>query len=488
MRLLFFVGVSALAGLSVAMPTLWFFSLVALALFFYGLLFLSRQAGEALLSGFLFGFATVGAGIWWVWDALPLLWIDIDSLVVQWSVVGISWVFVALTLALSSAIYAWCVWKIREHPLLPLFIVLGWVLQEAGRQWIFYVATLGEQALYGAHFSISALGYTLAENAYLLQLAQTGGIYGLSFTAALIAISGVLLFQTLRHKKKYLRTGVVVSVMLVVLSVPLWRTYTYPNDHTMHVAIISTSIPITENERVAPLYISLLEELAGSETVPDVIIFPEGNGLVEMYPDATRREESLKELFGTKEVLIISSDYTTGNDEKKRSVLYYDSTTRGTIAIHEKMFLMAQGEYAPYVSAPLFKMLNNKTVNDHMQGLGMSLINGTRPTAVPYNGAVFGGLLCSEVLSPQLYRDLVRKYDANVLVNLSHTSWFNESETLFRKMQQMAKVHAVQHRLYFLQAANGSPSFVLNPEGAIVNTTAMGETGVLRVAIPVRSE
>ena len=149
---------------------------------------------------------------------------------------------------------------------------------------------------------------------------------------------------------------------------------------------------------------------------------------------------------------------------------------------------MAQGEYSPYVSRVIFKILNNKTINDHMENLGGALVRGSHPVAVPYHGFVFGGLLCSEILSPHLYRDLVTKYDANILVNLSHTAWFGPSHTLFVKEKQMARVHAVQNRTYFIQTSNGFPSFVLNPSGESIAETKEGETTVFTVDIPIPSQ
>ena len=110
---------------------------------------------------------------------------------------------------------------------------------------------------------------------------------------------------------------------------------------------------------------------------------------------------------------------------------------------------------------------------------------GTKVKAVPYKNAVIGSLLCSEILSPQLYRDLVKNQDANILINLSHTSWFNGSKSLFNKMKQMAKVHAVQNRTYFIQTSNGLPSFVLDYNGKTVMETNQGETKIIYIDIPI---
>ena len=253
--------------------------------------------------------------------------------------------------------------------------------------------------------------------------------------------------------------------------------------------MIATSFPVGAEKDVIATHKELLEEIAANDSVTDVIVFPEGSGLPHMFPDAQARATTLTELFGETEVLIVSSGYTTADTSgTTHSLLYYDSTTNGRIATYEKMYLMAQGEYAPYVSVPLFKLFNDENIDAHFSSLGATLARGTEVVSVPYKGVVLGGLLCSEILSPHLYRTLVNEHDANILINLSHTSWFNDSEVLFSKVLQMAKVHAVQNRTHFIQASNGFPSFVINPVGEVVVMTPRGQTSVVYVDIPVQAE
>ena len=62
------------------------------------------------------------------------------------------------------------------------------------------------------------------------------------------------------------------------------------------------------------------------------------------------------------------------------------------------MFLMGQGEYVPYISAPIYKILRNKSVDQHFSALGTSMERGTKVKAVPYKNAVIGSLLCFRYL------------------------------------------------------------------------------------------
>ncbi|PCI90270.1 hypothetical protein COB18_00735 [Candidatus Kaiserbacteria bacterium] len=478
-----------LGGLAIALPSVWFLSFIALGIFFYGLWFKINTGKKAFWSGAFFGFATTGASIWWLWDALPLAWTSINNSLLEWFVVLIIWTFVSTTISIAPALFALALWKIRKITFwLPILASFGWVVQEMVRGWLFYIATLGKQSLFGSHFSISDMGYTLAESHYLLQLAENVGIYGLSFTVALVASTLALVTYSLLHKKIYVQSLIFISITIFILSIPAWHTYTFTSDKTIRFSLIATYIPVPYKVSPEVIYKEKLEEIARSGISPDVIVLPEGNGLVKIYPDKKVLENELQKLFKDKEVLIISSSYTPDRTGEMHSLLYYYSTTRGIIATYEKMFLMAQGEYAPYVPTFLLRILNNKVVNDHFNSVGGTLVRGSGVVSVPYKDVTIGSLLCSEILSPSLYRDLVTKQNANILVNLSHTSWFGGSKTLFAKVQQMAKVHAVQNRTYFVQASNGFPSFVLSPTGEVVITTELEESTIITIDIPIQSK
>lgn len=479
---------SILAGLSVAIPTLWFLSIPAIALFFYELWFQTNKLKYAFTKGLLFGFATVGAATWWIWDSLPLSWLNIESTTTQVIVIFLTWFVLSILISISPAVYAMFVFKVRKSIFIPAISVFAWVAQEMVREWLFYFITLGKQSLPGAHFSISALGYTLAENTYLLQLADKFGIYGLSFTISLIGSVSALSIYSVLHKEKYISTLVGIFILLALLSIPLWNKNSYDSDKTMNFSLLAADVLIDAKVNPSIIYKKMLEEIALYENIPDIIVFPEGGGLATSFPDKIEREVWLNNLFGDNEVLVISSNYTDDKYGKTYSILYYDSSTEGNLAVYKKMFLMPQGEFAAYISSPLFKMLGNKTVNNHIDSLGISLERGSETVAVPYKDLTIGSLLCTEMLSPQLYRNLVKEQNANILINLSHTSWFNGSNVLFTKMQQMAKVHSVQNRKYFIQTSNGFPSYVLNPYGEVLVETNRGETKIVNIDIPILKE
>ena len=100
-----------------------------------------------------------------------------------------------------------------------------------------------------------------------------------------------------------------------------------------------------------------------------------------------------------------------------------------------------------------------------------------------FQGVKIGGLLCSDLFSPYLYRSLVREQGAEVLVNLANHFWFHSSRTLFWKMVQMARVHAVWNRRTLIISNNMSPSLVIGPMGETVAESPWGGRGVMYLTL-----
>ncbi len=103
--------------------------------------------------------------------------------------------------------------------------------------------------------------------------------------------------------------------------------------------------------------------------------------------------------------------------------------------------------------------------------------------AVSFKGVKIGSLLCSDLLSPSLYRTLSHREGAQILVNLANQFWFHHSHTLYWKTVQMARVHAIQNRSPFILANNAAPSFALDRRGNFIAESDWGKTKALYVSV-----
>jgi len=483
------LGVSTLLGslfamLAISYPATWFLAPFALGAFFFDL-YRARSVRSAFLMALVFGLASGGAGIWWFWGTLPLNWLGVENPIVQFYLVLASWGPITLVFALVTTVGSLVLWRARHTQFLPLIAALVWTAIEYFRMWGFSLYTYEERSLMGAHFSSSALGYPLAEQSYLLQIAEGGGVHLLNFTVALMgALIAYLLTRQTDAGVRHLRGAyVTLLILMTLLAYPLVQSPRTYSGEPLEVGLLTTDIPlVAKNRQSTQVYLDSLTSVVTTLPTVDVVILPEEISLEPSFKDAEEKRTALQSIFGDRDVLILSSNHII-TDSDFTLTLSYDMTSGEHLGAYSKMFLMPGGEYMPYLMTLGFSLAPDVAFARHESSLKRRALPGKDVTAVPYKGWTIGGLICSDFLSPELYSRTATVYGANILVNLANPAWFHHSTLLYEKTRQIAKVHAVQNRAYFLQASNGSPSYAIDPEGEVIAETYDGFVGTLPVTI-----
>ncbi len=467
------------AALGVALgtlfPTLWFLALLGLGLLFFVLRSRTSSALRASLYGFIVGIASGGAGVWWMWDMLPIHDPVGIAPLTQIIVAGSVWGMTALLAGIATALAALLLYLFRGNAFFALLAGVVWVLQEETRMWLYAVFSYSPESLFGPHFSQTAAGYALAENGYLLQLAHFGGIAALNFSIAALAASAVLLIHGASGRIRSLPARVALVLTLSILAAPLAAPHDAQTFPPLRVAIISLA-----SAPDAPRMVELLRHAASS--TPDLVIIPESDTLESFLPEERTRKNVLHTLFSNTEGLVVSAGYETAGG-KTHSVLAYTDSLGRRIESYRKMFLMPQGEYYPLAALPLFSLSGDPKMSEYVKDAGHRLVRGNGLIAVPFRGSILGGLICSELISPYLYKELARGQGANILINLANPSWFHGSRSYFDKTVQIAKVQAVENNAPMLVANNGSPSFAIDAYGSLLAKAAWGKDEILFVAL-----
>lgn len=475
-RFLFLTAVAAFAiGFGTLFPAAWLLAPLGLATFFYVIFYEASRTRSVLVSGFLVGFAAGGAGVWWMWDMLPINAPAGIAPLTQFIVAGSVWGMTALLAGLTTMLTALLLYIVRRNTFIAPLAGIVWVLQEEARMWAYAFFSYSPESLFGPHFSQTAIGYTLAENGYLLQLAHFGGIGALNFTAAALAAStATLLFAVIHHSVRT-PTRIALGLSLAIALAPLAvNSITHPLP-PMRIALISLAgVPD------APRMVKRLHEAASSS--PDMVIIPESDTFEYFFPDSQERKNILSALFPEKEGLVVSAGYENTGTGLQSTLSYTDSEGR-RVSSYQKMFLMPQGEYYPLAALPLFSVAGDPKMSEYVKDAGHRLTRGNGLVTVPFGGAIIGGLICSELLSPHLYKELAVRYGANMLVNLANPSWFHGSRSYFDKTVEIAKVQAVENSAPILVANNGSPSFALDENGILLKSGTWGEDEILVVDI-----
>lgn len=482
------------ACLGIIVPTLWFAVFPGLALFFLLLRSHTRSAIMATMYGLLFGCATGGAGTIWFWDTLPLSFLGITDPTVQRAAVGMTWGYVATSLGLPVMLGAAVIWRFRASRWFTLVTPLVWALTEIGRMWSFAITTWGRQSLLGPHFSSAAIGYAITENPHLARLAYPLGIDALNLFVAAVAACVAIAPGLRRQKVLRVPFALTIGIAILLCIISITGTPASPpvGPHKLRFAVISENIRDVRDLSTHQLLTDTLANVAAARPPVDVIILPEEFSLTSIFWSKNEASNFLATHFADREVLILNTRNNLypedeRNEQLESKKLVYDTTSRGEIGRYTKQMLMPLGEYAPAFTQTFFSVLDDPELHLYLKDVAAGPPHTDHLSVGEFHGVRLGGLLCSDMLSPHLYRSLVRDHRADVLVNLSNHFWFHGSKTLYSKTLQMARVHAIQNHVPLLVSNNMAPSFALDGQGHLIAEAPWGSRSVLYVDLPTPS-
>ncbi|GIW41498.1 MAG: apolipoprotein N-acyltransferase [Candidatus Binatia bacterium] len=311
------------------------------------------------------------------------------------------------------------------------------------------------------------LGHTQYSNLVLIQIADLGGVYAVSFVVAFTSLSLVEVFTGSnrgRWRSRALR-HVAPAVGLLVFTVAYGRhcarfrmaeTAALPSGRT--VAVVGADVP--NAWRWDPARLRRVVDRYGNLTTialarsPDLVVWPEN--AVSFYLD---REPALREELGGL-VAPVSGALLTGAPRSDGGNRAYNSAyllgPGGTILdTYDKRRLVPFAEYNPFWR------------RRSRDGQPAEFAPGGSARPLRWNGVLLGVSICYEILFPHLVRDSVRQ-GAELLVNISNDSWMDSGDGgASRQHFSMAVFRAVETRRYLVRASSGGISGFVTPYGEI---------------------
>lgn len=422
--------------------------------------------------------------------SFPIDWIGIENVVLQLFTIAVVWFLVSLAMAIGYGILGWLIFIFKTSSWMNILTIpLLWVVCEMLSVWFFSLITFGPGTLFGGHFTLGFVGYLFANNLAVLQLASLGGVYLLSFTLVAIGTLIATWWTRTPKDKKWGRYGVVLlsSIFFLIISGIIYSNL--PSSHiiektsdTVNVAAISRYAdisfdddPIYWDER----YIELRELITPLRDI-DVLVFPEISAfLMTANYKKDNLSTTLKEI-NNEGVLLVDSANIIAADATLRSVATYYIDNK--VVTSEKQFLVPFGEYLPYLYVlPMRIFGQSEMVEEIISTRGYKPgINNKDPEI---NGATVAVRFCDELLSPSLYQKQV-KNGATVLVNMSSFSWFHGSNLIYKQIQNIAKVRAVENGRWYAQSGNMAPAFILDNHGRVVIESEPNLPSVVQATVP----
>jgi len=403
------------------------------------------------------------------WGFLAGLVFWLLSLVWLTRVSWVGWFLLCLYCALFMACFAltiawWIAYKgLRPrlgNPLMMLSIPALWVGWEYLRSVLF------------SGFPWNPLGVSQYANLPLIQTAQIGGVYLVSYLAVLVnAAVALTLIQYLRHQPgEPLRMHRELLIALLVIGLALLYGQTAlrrlpATTDTLEVAAVQVNIPQLEkwseawateiNNRLRRTSLHAIEH--GS---PDLIVWPE-----TVVPDFIRTSRVSQKVVtdviqhGTS-VLMGSMDF----DDSGRATKYFNSAflyqPGGTPPqTYAKRHLVLFGEYIPLEQRlPFLRVLTP---------IEESFTPGREATVFHMGRRAFSVLICFEDTVAGLARDCVRA-GARLLINQTNDAWFDPSWASRQHMAQCV-FRCVENRVSAVRATNTGMTCFINRQGRMVS-------------------
>lgn len=364
--------------------------------------------------------------------------------------------------------------------------IVSWVNRSRGPAWALLAAPFlwvagewGRTHLMGG-FPWGLLGYTQWRQLPVIQIAELGGVWAVSFVVLAVnaALAGCVM---LSRRRAAIGLGLAAVLVITTLWFGVSRLNAPAAPDAVTIALVQPAIeqPLKWNDQYTAMTLGIYGELTRSAAAqhPDLIVWPE-----TASPTLLRRDEGLLTALTDLSrrtgvpLLIGSVDADGGNPPELRNTAFL-VTGRGIIGRYDKIHLLPFGEYVPLAGLIGFVRGWAEFISELTPG----------SSAVVFSGppAPFGVVICYEGIFPELVRRFVTG-GARLVVNMTNDGWFGITSGPLQHLA-MYPFRAVEHRTAVVRAANTGVSAVIAPTGRIVASIDLFKRGVLMGRVPLRS-
>lgn len=329
-------------------------------------------------------------------------------------------------------------------------------------------------------FPWGSLGYSQYRQLPVIQIAELGGIYAVSFLviAVNVALAASIVLPRRRAIVVLGLAGVLVGGTLLFGEQRLRDVR--PPAQTATVAIVQPSIaqPLKWDRdfAVAVLqnYFELTREAAAKR--PDLIVWPETSTptILGRDPGLIAAIARLSREAGAP-LMVGSVDVEEASPPKYRNTAFL-LDERGIVNRYDKIQLVPFGEYVPLSGVIGFVRGWAEFIAD--------LEPGTRSVVFSGPPAPFGTIICYEGVFPALVRRFVQG-GARFMVNMTNDGWFGRTDGPLQHLG-MYPFRAVEHRVAVVRAANTGVSALIAPSGEITQALPLFVRGTFQGRVALR--
>lgn len=438
---------------------------------FVPLIFAVKDGGRrgGFVLGFVSGLVFYLGSVYWVINSMH----DYGGVPVPVSVLVM--VFLAAYLALYTGLFGLSLPIIlrRFSPLLQAMMIPAlWVTLEYLRSYLL------------TGFPWVLLGYSQAPYLPLIQIADTTGVWGISF--AVMAVNTAIFFNVryllMKEDSLPLKESLVAFAILAsIASYGVMRMSLLEKEtrfwNGMKAAVAQGAIDqgikwdVRYQQHTVDVYRDL--SIKAAKTGAGFLVWPETALPFFFGADPAKDAQVHAISRDTRSFILTGSptySYNPGSGSPGLFNSAYLLTPEGVVTgRYDKVHLVPFGEYVPLKKLLPFLHKLTAGVGDFTAG----------PGAIPirYNQEGVGVLICFEAIFPEIAREAV-KNGATILVNITNDGWFGRSSAPYQHFA-MTRFRAVENRSYVIRSANTGISAFVDPAGRVRKKTALFEKDII---------
>lgn len=402
----------------------------------------------------------------------PIEWINLQLGATELPLIIFYWLSVSLVLGLAGSLLGSIVWLLQSRQSLLRILIITpwlWLVAEIFSAFFFSLFTLGEGGTLNVVFSFSNVGYLLAEQPWLLQLARLGGVYALTVVTAYV---GVGMFWWLRSRQYQVKAWLVSFAVLagLVIFIPFGQSgYPSSSEPKITVAVVDTTFGDNayfgrsdgEEYHAAQLKEAVSAALA---TGADYVIMNEDSRYLSPGLSPKASYPLFRFAHGDpKSIVVEAGAAALGNTSVTLRATIYDGRAKTVYAV-DKQYLVPQGEYMPYFYLSMLSLLE---AQDALEALGKKLtfIPGPLASQAELPDYIPGVLFCFASADPLGVFNLVKERPMPFVAHPISYSWFHNQSWLVQQNDDILKVHAVWNQVPIVSAGNMVDGALYLPSG-----------------------
>lgn len=414
----------------------------------------------------------------WVLNMYPLDWLQINSALVQVSVIIFYWLGAAVVLGLGMML-AGVITKIlyTKSSSFLLLAPVALIVAEIFGSLLFSLYALGPGGYLNVNFTFGYMGYVMAGFPWVIEVARWGGVYALSFIAGLIGLIGYLLiFQKLKSRlllAALILLGLVVTATVINGSLISGRELDGDVARTKVIAVQTyMSADALATEEGMQMRQRIVQEAvdAALRFAPNAVVLPEMSDFNGIFESS---EEALLYLKNKGGSILVDSGIDVAVDGAKYVQGTIFDPANDQFHTTSKHYLVPQGETIAYHTSFMLRLFGrNEFLEKFSEHRSYSSGKQDKNNALP--GDLPGILFCFSSIAPGEVASIVHDQNPDWIAHPVSHSWFNGSPLLSEQLDQILRVQAVASGLPIIKAGNMSDSGAYYPDGSISRGVLLG--------------